>query len=251
MAVRAQRLEQIAIDAKQYLADCRLLREPEINPEGTPPEENDDPIREFIDKLAQVENRLLALKSVRLPRFCRSGGFLWLFVGAWILLAAPCGYFTDWHTSWLVISASGAVVVGAAASIWVYLQARKQVKQLFDPLCQDLVDAELARSAGNASLGQDAARPDREQAEVRQRSKRAADDYQKVKDEAGGERDRHTPARLSRNIRPGWPSCAARFDQALRHARCRSPQADDRAASATGGPSGPGRRSPPPGGRRS
>ncbi|HEX4149426.1 MAG TPA: hypothetical protein VHY20_10575, partial [Pirellulales bacterium] len=215
VAVRAQRLEQIAVDAKQYLADCRLLREPEIDPEGTPPEENEEPIRVFIDKLAQVENRLLALKSARLPRFCRNGGFLWLFVGAWILLAAPSGLITQWHTSWLIISASGAVVLGSIASIYIYLRARAQVKQLFDPLCQGLVDAELARERWKT---QALAKMQADQTANKQKYdndlKRAGEDYQRIKDDAGYERSQRT-REIEEKFPPRLAELRKTFDQAL------------------------------------
>jgi hypothetical protein len=215
VTLRAQRLEQIGADARQYLADCRLLREPEIDAEGTPPEPDEDPLRVFVDKLAQAENRLLGLKSARLPRFCRNGGFLWLFLGAWLLLAAPCGYFTDWHASWLVISASGAVVLGSVASVWIYLRARAEVKRLFDPLCQDLVDAELARERWKA---QALAKMQREQTENKQKYDtdlaRANDEYSRIKSEAGMVRDRYT-REIEQQYPPKLAEMRAQFDQAV------------------------------------
>src|SRR5262249_34107192 len=38
-----------------------------------------------------------------------------------------------------------AVVLTGAVTTWLYVQARRQVRQLFDPLCQELIDAERAR----------------------------------------------------------------------------------------------------------
>jgi S-DNA-T family DNA segregation ATPase FtsK/SpoIIIE len=187
--LRAQRLELIAGEAKALLFDCRMYREPRVDPAGTL-DADQDPLKQFIDQLASGESLLLQLKGLSLPRLFSGGTFLWIFIGIWLVLVYPAGWATDWQLSWIALSGGLAVVLGTIVAVWLYAIAKRRMSRFYDPMCQALVNAEIARQLWHE---QATAKYLREQAESKQRHdselKRAAEMYDAAKSTSKERRD--------------------------------------------------------------
>ncbi|HWA99164.1 MAG TPA: hypothetical protein VG713_11755, partial [Pirellulales bacterium] len=180
---RAERLEQIANEAKDFLALCRLYRAPELTPSTPDPSAGEaDMLKAFLDRLAQAETLLVELKKLRLPRFFEGLTPFWFMLAVWLAAIYPAGMATGWELTWVPISIAAAIVVGGAIAIWLYQVATRKVRRVFDPLCQMLLDTEGARARW-AELG--TARWQREAAEIKHRHqtelKRANDKYHDAK----------------------------------------------------------------------
>ncbi len=141
---RAERLEQIANEAKEHLEECQMFRAPKVNPD-VPWTEGDDPLQKFIGTLSRAEALLVDLKRLRLPLLFRSGFPFWMLAVLWALAAVLWGMpaFDDWNFVWQSFIA--AAVVDIIVSVVVFTIGRRHVSAVYDPLCQLLMDGEHAR----------------------------------------------------------------------------------------------------------
>ncbi len=215
--VRAKHYEVIAAEAKHYLEECRLYREPNLDTE-TPPPVDDDPLRRFVDKLATAENILVELKALRLPRLVRGGAGFWIIVGLVVLLVGPAGYLSDWQPWPLGISFAVAVVLGGGLAGWIYFQARSNALGAFDSLCQTLFEGETARQQWH---DQATAKCQREQNEIKQKYEsdlqRTADIYNAAKEVAKERRQQETQS-IEETYPQRMAEVQAQFDAATAQA---------------------------------
>ena len=174
----------MAAEAKHYLEECRLYREPNLDTE-TPPPVDDKPLQRFLDKLTATEEQLVELKASRLPRLVRGGAWFWITLGLLTLFVAPAGYLSDWLPLAMGIAAAVALLLGGGISGWIYFQARSTALRVYDALCQTILDGETARQQW---FDQATEKYQREQNEIKRKYEsdlqRAADIYNAAKDAA-------------------------------------------------------------------
>ncbi|HEX4132254.1 MAG TPA: FtsK/SpoIIIE domain-containing protein [Pirellulales bacterium] len=188
---RAERLEQIANEAKDFLAACRMYRPPELVPVELGPEVGEaEALKLFLDGLTRAETLLVALKNLKLPKFFGSGTPFWFLFLVWMAAVYPTGVAMQWDLKWVPISIGVGIVIGGAIMIWVYQVASYRVHRSFDPLCQLLLDTEAARTRW---VEQGTARWQCEAAEIKHRHqtelKRASDKYNFTKRTSRERRD--------------------------------------------------------------
>ena len=215
--IRAERFEAIAAEARLFMEECRLYREPNLDTETLPPVD-DDPLRRFVDKLAASDELLLKLKALRLPRLVRGGAGFWIVVGLVLLLAGPAGYLSDWRPWRLGISIVIALLLGGGISGWIYFQARSQASREYDALCQTIFEGETARQQW---FDQATEKCLREQTEIKQKHEsdlqRAADTYNSAKEVAKDRRQQESKS-IEETYPPRMAELRAQFDAATSQA---------------------------------
>ncbi|HEX3870294.1 MAG TPA: FtsK/SpoIIIE domain-containing protein [Pirellulales bacterium] len=210
---RAERLQAIAEEAKEFLAHCRLYHPPEIVAPEEPPAGETDPLKTFANELTRAEELLVKLKKLRMPKLFEgltpfSIGFL-----VWAATIYPIGQMTDWEVTWVPISIGAGIVLGGALMIWLYLVAAAKVRRIFTPLCQGLFDAEQARARW---VEQATAKWQREAAEIKLKHetdiKRATDKYNSFKKTALQRRDAEL-GELEATYPPNLANMRSRYEQ--------------------------------------
>ncbi len=145
VSARAERLEQIATEAKEHLEECQVYREAKVDPD-VPLAEGEDPLQKFLATLTKAEAALVELKEKKLPLLFRSGFPFWMLAILWALAAALMGRpnYDELNFIWqsLVVS----IVIDIVLSVTVFVLARRQASSVYDPLCQLLMDGEHARA---------------------------------------------------------------------------------------------------------
>ncbi|MBS0208260.1 MAG: AAA family ATPase [Planctomycetes bacterium] len=213
---RAERLMQIGEEARAWLAECRLFRAPAINTEGSPDLTTvADPVVAFVQRQEQAEVLLARLLGHPLLKFFAGVGPFFIVLFVWLALIYPAGRLTEWHISWIAISGVAGVLIGGGIDLALYLLARGKVRQVFDPLGQALVDAELLRQH---TMEVATARFQKEQAEIATRHQeemsKANEKYQSARDAARQRRDEEL-ARLEAKYPPKMAELRATYEADL------------------------------------
>jgi len=144
LKTRAEAIRNFENEARQHITNCRqqgILNDLELFPRQVQPEEN--PFERFQARAAFVEASLAELKSLGLPRLFRGYQFAAIFVLVGLAAFYPLGLFVEWNYSLLVPYEIGATLLLGAALTWIlYLQARGALAEVFQPLAQAAVDAQ-------------------------------------------------------------------------------------------------------------
>jgi hypothetical protein len=152
----AERLQALKDEAEPFLDDCRPYAGPAPEPAagaapeaaaGAAPEAEavavatDDPIPLYLERIKQVEERLVPLARLGLPRFLKLHNYLWPFLVLGLGAFYPLGTVIGWRNAGIACGVA-AIAMGVAVRIWLVRVARRQVARQFHPFCALMAEAD-------------------------------------------------------------------------------------------------------------
>jgi hypothetical protein len=232
-----ERLIALREEASPYLDDCRPYAEPGPIPEpipAPPPAETgtalpaiappaEDPFPLLLQRIKQVEEDLVPLAKLGLPRFLKPQNF----VAPFLVLAAgafyPAATAIGWTIAAIVCSVLG-IALAVAMRIWLIKVARRQVGRLYHPFCRTLGDAETLHRQSQEWAKASLERGKVEVQERREQDVRAAEE-KFARTMAESDERRTQDARAAEEKYPALQKeTDARRDEALRQADERYPR---------------------------
>jgi hypothetical protein len=150
IAEATQKIAAIRGEAKELLQKCRLYRESatdKVRGSGS----SDDRFAELKRCVADADAQLATLRHLKIPHCFKGERLLWFFVGMWLVLSlcsalvARVAWGTEGLWTWVYGLAGGAacvLVVGLPALWLLYLMAKRQVDNIYRPICEALAEAE-------------------------------------------------------------------------------------------------------------
>jgi energy-coupling factor transporter ATP-binding protein EcfA2 len=195
------------------------------------------------ESLAAAEARLQALQTLRLPRFLRDAGPLWIFLALATVFTPTLGWLASWRPlGWIAPAAILTAALSLILTLWLRAVAKQRVCELYRELIEQV---RIAQRLAERSLAESLAQFKRQRAEIRtQRSaevSRAAAEYEPVIAQCRLRRDVDMPrliadadARLSaleHRVEEDGRDAEKRYGQALADARQKYEQCRDAAQS--------------------
>jgi S-DNA-T family DNA segregation ATPase FtsK/SpoIIIE len=145
LAKAKRRLARCQRVAMEYLADCHQGAIAQEDTARTPsPPQGDDPFAEVQACVAAAREARDELRSLTLPHWFRGIRLLWPFLVLGALAAVP-GLILGWPTASIGFTVAGALAAGAAVCAVLYFVVRVQVRAIYEPLCQAVIDGAAAR----------------------------------------------------------------------------------------------------------
>jgi hypothetical protein len=139
-----KKLAEIRQEAEQLL---RSWKQPTTVEDLEEPDLTDPNARKRLRKLRHcirdAEDLLARLKELVVPRFCKGWRLIWIFLFLWLASIYPA--YLIHPLFGIPASAILAVILFAITRAIVFSVARSQVADLYEPLCQTLVDAQASR----------------------------------------------------------------------------------------------------------
>jgi DNA segregation ATPase FtsK/SpoIIIE, S-DNA-T family len=178
-----RQIQAIERETAEFLQACRQSvrhsreKEPLVNVASGQPREQ---LREY---LALAEQKLEALKALKIPRWFKGERLLLLFAFLWLLSLYPSlrAFYPNFIYG-LGASTLGAVVVGLVASGLLYTAARNRIQRLHEPLVQALAGAQvLLRPCKEEAAAQHRRQQKEGKRRYNKEVRQAADRYRKLR----------------------------------------------------------------------
>ncbi len=145
VSVEAQKIQPLHQEAKKILKECRM-QNLQVAVDRNEKLEG-DPVQALQDRLTEANTLLAKLRTLPLPKLFKSFLFLLLFVLLFAIVVGPIILLigTNELGVGLLVSALVSLVIGGGLIFGLFAMARSQVHAVYQPFCQALLDADVAR----------------------------------------------------------------------------------------------------------
>jgi hypothetical protein len=101
----------------------------------------EDPMPLYLERIKQIEEQLVPLAKLGLPRFLKPQNFLAPFVVLALGAFYPLGTVIGWTASGIVCGVA-TIALAVAVRIWLIKVARREVARLYHPFCRTMDEAD-------------------------------------------------------------------------------------------------------------
>ncbi len=147
IAQTATRIQAMRQEARQFLEECKLYHAVAVDNRLDAFRPSKEPRQRLQKCLSTAEATLRQLKSLTTPQYFRGDRILWSCGGLWLVLMILSGlllriYGLTGGIYALAGSTVGVAALGGGLAAWLYAQAKRQARTVYQPLSRALAEAE-------------------------------------------------------------------------------------------------------------